>query len=156
MPKTSQQILDCERTTGYTSEAKMGADFFQWAHNTYLADLHGLLFHVPNEIPRAKGETATDHRMRIQHLIAQGLTPGIDDYIYIGEPVKNRPACAIELKLLGGTISPSQKKIHERHKRAGIPKFIVRNFAEWRYVIECVILGHTAPPAWIEPSQNAA
>lgn len=126
----------------YTNESVMGADFYQWAHNTYLKDLHGMLFHVPNEIPRAKGETISDHRARIQHLIAQGLCSGIEDYIYIGEPARNRPPCLIELKTPTGTLSPNQRQIHARHIAAGHIVFTdVRTFAQWRYIIEVVIMG---------------
>jgi hypothetical protein len=148
---TIEKILQREALT-YTSESVMGADFYQWAHNTYLNDLHGMLFHVPNEIPRAKGETQADHRMRIQHLTAQGLVSGVEDYIYIGEPARNRKTVLIELKTPSGTVSKSQREIHARHIAAGHIVFTdVRKFSEWRYIIEVVILGqaqqqhHTIP-----------
>ena len=139
--KNETQILEYERTTGYTSESKMGADFYQWAHNTYIADLHGLLFHVPNEVARVKGETTEAHRMRIMHLTAQGLVSGIEDYIYLGEPAKNRPAVAIELKTPTGVMSAQQKQIHARHQQAGIRVITVRNFTEWKAAIESIVKG---------------
>jgi len=139
--KTAEQILKYEQEQGYTSESKMGADFYQWAHNTYIADLHGLLFHVPNEVARVKGETTEAHRMRIMHLTAQGLVSGIEDYIYLGEPAKNRPAVAIELKTPTGTVSTAQKQIHERHRQAGIQVITVRNFTEWKAAIESIVKG---------------
>ncbi len=135
---TTQQIQQKQ----YTLEHVMGADFFQWAHNTYLSDLHGLLIHVPNEIPRAKGESAESHSARIMHLIAQGLCSGFEDYIYIGEPARNRPTVLIELKTITGTVSPKQREIHARHRAAGHIVFTdVRTFPQWRYCIEVVILG---------------
>jgi len=146
--KTPNQILEIESTTnpdtgvnGYATEARQGADYYQWAHNTYLADLHGLLFHVPNEITRAKGETVDQHRQRVMALVAQGLVSGVQDYIYIGEPRLNRPAVGIELKLPSGTVGPKQRDIHERHAIAGVPTYVPRTFPQWRYCIECVVLG---------------
>ena len=134
MSKSAEQL----RATTYTSEAVMGADFYQWAHNTHL-ELHGLLFHVPNEIPRAKGETKTDHMRRIMHIKAQGLVSGIPDYVFIGNPLKNKPAIAIELKLANGVVGNEQKDIHKRYTEAGIPVYIVRTFTEWERVIRgCV------------------
>lgn len=127
-----------EPTQQFTSEAAMGAAFYTWAHNTYL-ELHGLLFHVPNEIPRAKGETKTDHMRRIQHLKAQGLVSGIPDYIFIGNPAKNKPAIAIELKLPDGVVSAEQKDIHKRYTEAGVRVEVVRTFPHWKEIIlQCV------------------
>lgn len=137
--KTAEQIINKERTDPYQTESKMGADFYQWAHNTYIADLHGLLFHVPNELAPAKGESKQAHMLRIQHAKAQGVVAGIEDYIYIGEPAKNRPAAAIELKTETGVLSQQQKQIHERHRQAGIKVYIVRNFTEWKTAIETIL-----------------
>ena len=125
MSKSAEQI----RTTQYATEAQMGADFYQWAHNTHL-ELHGLLFHVPNEIPRAKCETKTDHLRRIMHLKAQGLVSGIPDYVFIGNPSKNKPAMAAELKLPNGVVSADQRDIHKRYTEACVPVFVIRTFDE--------------------------
>jgi predicted SPOUT superfamily RNA methylase MTH1 len=137
--KTAEQIIQYEQEQGYATESKMGSLFYQWAHNTYLADLHGLLFHVPNELAPAKGESRTAHMLRIQHAKAQGVVAGIEDYIYLGEPAKNRPAAAIELKTETGVLSQQQKAIHERHRQAGIKVYIVRNFTEWKTAIEAIL-----------------
>lgn len=145
--KTERQILEIEATTnpnapsgkGYATEARQGSDYFQWAHNTYLSDLHGLFFHIPNEITRAKGETKHDHMMRIQALVAQGLTSGEPDYIYVGEPIRGRPAWGIELKLPNGTVGKEQVKIHDRYTRAGIPVYIVRDFTTFKNIIEATV-----------------
>ncbi len=139
--KAASAIQQREATTGYATEAAQGAAYFQWAHNAYIDDLHGLLFHVPNEIPKAANETKQQHMMRINTLVAQGLTAGIQDYIYLGEPVRNRPTVLIELKTLTGTMGKAQPPIHARHRTAGHPTYLVRTFPQWRYVIECVCLG---------------
>lgn len=134
MSKSAEQL----RQTTYTSEAVMGADFYQWAHNTYM-ELHGLLFHVPNEIPRAKGETKQDHMRRIMYLKAQGLVSGIPDYVFIGNPSKNKPAMAAELKLPNGVVSPDQKDIHSRYQLVGVPVFVIRTFSEWEtFILSCI------------------
>jgi hypothetical protein len=125
-------------TQQFTTEAAMGSAFYTWAHNTYL-HLHGLLFHVPNEIPRAKGETKTDHMRRIQYLKAQGLVSGVPDYIYMGEPVKNKPAMLIELKLPKGTVTPEQKRLHATYQAAGLEIHVVRTFAEWEALIARIV-----------------
>jgi hypothetical protein len=125
-------------TQQFATEAAMGSAFYTWAHNIYL-HLHGLLFHVPNEIPRAKGETKTDHMRRIQHLKAQGLVSGVPDYVYMGEPAKNKPAMLIELKLPNGTVSPEQKRLHSAYQAAGLEIHVVRTFAEWEALIARIV-----------------
>jgi hypothetical protein len=76
---------------------------------------------------------------RIQHLKAQGLVSGVPDYVYMGEPAKNKPAMLIELKLPNGTVSPEQKRLHSAYQAAGLEIHVVRTFAEWEALIARIV-----------------
>lgn len=74
---------------------------------TFTAHADVVWFHVPNGGGRHKVEAA--------RLVGQGVRPGVPDIVLI----RRGQAFGLELKAVGGRLSPAQKQMHERWVAAG-------------------------------------
>lgn len=90
------------------SESKIQQEVFLYFWNNH-HQTRGLIFHVPNEVERIKGESIQAHVKRIGKLKSQGLVPGVPDLIIL-PPFKN--AEGIELKTSIGVLSKEQVNVH--------------------------------------------
>lgn len=91
----------------YFNEDQFTANVHMFINNNY-PELRGFYFHIPNE-------SATNVIIRMK-LVAMGLLKGAPDFLFL-KPY----TWAMELKMPNGTLSPAQKKLHERWQVAGIP-----------------------------------
>jgi len=100
---------------------------FQWAWNTYPATRR-LLYHVPNELDRVPGESASNHIRRLSQAKAKGVVPGIPDLVLIW----NARIWAWELKTATGTVSSTQREVHTIWAAQGAPVSIVRTLEDFQ------------------------
>lgn len=114
------------------SEAKLQAQCFQWAYNTY-PKIRGLLFSVPNG--------GTRNMREAQALKAQGLTPGIPDMLLVYKlPFQNVTTLyAFEFKTTTGKISEAQEKIHTIWHAEKVALYIIRDFEFFQTVLKFLL-----------------
>lgn len=103
------------------TEDQLQAACFQWAHNTY-PEIRGCLFSVPNGGTRNPREAIT--------LKATGLIPGIPDLLLVWPRL-----IGFELKTSTGTVSTTQKRIHDIWREKGIEVYVVRTFEDFQRII---------------------
>lgn len=88
---------------------------FTWAHNNHPA-IHKLLFAVPNEVKRIKGETTKAHMVRVMQMKSIGLTPGVLDLLFYWRGV----LYGFDIKLPGDVLSNAQQQfIAQVHAQGG-------------------------------------
>ena len=103
------------------SEDRFTADCFQLAWNKY-PETRYKLFHIVNEGLRSQRTGAKFKSM--------GLLPGVPDFAFLWSGITHY----CELKLPGGKLSDSQKKLHAEWKENGTEISIcydIDNFEKW-------------------------
>lgn len=118
-------ILEVESGEGWANEDLMQSKYFSWAINKH-PQLKYLLFHVPNG-----GNRNAREAMKLK---AMGVTAGIPDLLLIS-PAKGA-LIGIELKLPRGTVQLDQTKCHKAWDDQRILVYIVRNFSQFKGIIE--------------------
>lgn len=108
------------------SEARIQAECYQWAHNTY-PQLRGLIFSVPNG--------GTRNLKEAQLLKATGVTAGIPDLICV-----YRKIVGFELKTPIGIVSPAQEKLHGIWRKNGIEVYVIRSVEEFKEIINRIVI----------------
>lgn len=112
--------------TGYARESVQQGDYFQWAVNSYNAQMAGFLFHIPNE--SNEGELVGSIRK------GMGVVAGAPDMCWVGKEF-------CEIKRPGEWLNEAQKRLHkEWHEKHGIRIPIIEIFEFWRYWIEATCL----------------
>lgn len=115
------------QTATQETEGKIQAGMFQFFHNTY-PHLRGLLYHVPNGEYRNKVTAAL--------LTAKGVVAGIPDLVFH----YRAKTYFFEIKKPGGTVSPSQKKIHKALDEQRFIIWVIETQEEFEALIKNIIL----------------
>lgn len=97
----------------------------------YLEAMHCKFTAIPNS-------TYTKSWSQKRKNMATGLRAGFPDMVVIAN---NRFFCIEMKRLIGSTVSESQKEWHEALRAAGIPVFVCKGFAEAKEVIDEMLRG---------------
>ena len=109
------------------SEDQIQAKCFQLAWNQY-PETRYKLFHIPNGGFRNKREAAK--------FKAIGVISGVPDLCLIWKGLSHY----IELKTPKGSISATQKKIHDEWSKEGIRVHVVRSIEQFEKILKSIIL----------------
>lgn len=126
------------------NEGQFQAAAYRMTWNCY-PSLQNLIFHPKNELDKVPGETIANHRARLAIAYAEGVLPGVPDFVL---PAHH---CAIELKVPGGSLSPSQRKIHPIWYAAGVKVYVAWSPEQYADLI-CLIANGQPADKYLSPA----
>jgi len=119
------------QSVGYFSEDAMLADWFAWLREVH-PKLRYYVFHIANE----GSSSSEESRMAGAKNLTKGVLTGVFDIHETWTPEQNW----LEAKLLNGVWSEAQLRLKEKWELRGRKIFEARNFDQFKYWVESVIL----------------
>lgn len=116
------------------SEEVLQSKFWQWTWNE-LPETRRLIFHVPNELEKLKGESEQSHMRRLLKARSMGVVPGVWDNVFLWKGNMH----IIEAKIGKNDLSKNQILVGDAQAMHGAIRHKFYTIEEGQSIIKSII-----------------